>query len=57
MANKSESLIKFDNLKSDQIFKKIFDNLHKKKSLEIIKYNIKIKNRLNININNYKKIL
>ena len=45
----------FDNLKSDYFLEKIFNNIHKKKSLEIIKCNKKIQQRLNININNYKE--
>ena len=39
-----------DNLKSKYILSKILDNLSKNKSLEIIKYNKKIKNRLNLGI-------
>ena len=45
----------FENLKSDYLLQKLFENLPKKKSLEILKYNKKIKNRLNINLNNYKE--
>ena len=45
----------FENLKSDYFLQKLFENLPKKKSLEILKYNKKIKNRLNINLNNYKE--
>ena len=45
------------NLKSDYFLIKLFDNLLKKKSLDIIKYNNKLKNRINIDINNYKKYL
>ena len=45
----------FDNLKSDYFLEKIFNNLNRKKSLEIIKYNNNIKKRINININNYKE--
>ena len=33
----------------------MFNNLHKKNSLEIVKYNKKIKGRLNLNINDYKE--
>jgi len=43
------------NLKSDYFFLKLFDNLLKKKTLDIIKYNNNLKDRLNININNYKE--
>ena len=35
--------------------KTIFNNLNKKKSLEIIKYNKYNQQRLNININDYKR--
>ena len=45
----------FDNLKSNYFLDNIFNTLHKKRALEIIKYNDKIKKRLNININNYKE--
>ena len=43
------------NLKSNYVFQKVFNNLTKKKSLEILKYNNKTKQRLNLNINDYKK--
>ena len=46
---------KFIKLKSDYFLQELFDNLKKKKSLEIIKYNNNIKRRLNININDYKE--
>ena len=45
----------FDNIKSKYILKQIFDNLNKNRFLKIINYNEKIQNRLDININNYKK--
>ena len=37
---------KFKNLKSDFFIQKLFDYLHKRKSLEIIKYNKSIQKRL-----------
>ena len=43
------------NLKSGYILQKIFNNLPLKKSLNLIKYNKKIKKRLKMNINNYKE--
>ena len=43
----------FDNIKSKYILKQIFDNLKINKSFQIIKYNKKLQNRLNININDY----
>ena len=45
---------KFINIKSDYFIQKLFANMHKKISLKIIKCNINIQKRLNININNYK---
>ena len=44
----------FAKVKSYYILQEIFNDLQKKKLLEIIKYNKKIQKRLNININNYK---
>ena len=46
--NKVESKDIFKNLKSDFFLQKLFYNLLKKKSLDIIKYNNNIKNRINI---------
>ena len=43
----------FKNLKSKYILQILFNNLLKKKSLEIIRYNNNIKNRLNISIKDY----
>ena len=43
------------NLKSDYFIQKFFDYIHKRKSLEIIKYNKNIQKRMNININDYKE--
>ena len=43
------------NLKNDYFLIKLFDILLKKKSLDIIKYNKNIKDRINISINNYKE--
>ena len=45
----------FKNLKNDFFLEKIFNNLNKKKSLVIVKYNKNIKKRINININDYKE--
>ena len=45
---------KYMKIKSDYFLQKLFNNMQKKISLEIIKYNINIQKRLNININNYK---
>ena len=43
------------NTKSNLILKIVFSYIHKRKSLEIIKYNKSIQKRVNININNYKE--
>ena len=43
------------NIKSKYILQKIFNNLEKKKSLYLIKYNKNIKNQMEININDYKE--
>ena len=45
---------KFINIKSDYFIQKLFDYMEKRISLKIIKCNINIQKRLNININNYK---
>ena len=47
----------FSKIKSNFILKQIFNDLDKKVSLEIIRYNKRIKKRLNKDINNYKKYL
>ena len=44
----------FKKLKSDYFIQKIFGYIHKKKSLETIRYNKNIQKRINININHYK---
>ena len=45
---------KFINLKSDYFMRKLFSIMQIRISLKIIKCNINIQKRLNININNYK---
>ena len=54
-SNKIESKDKFKNIKSNYILKKLFNHLMKNKSLDIIKYNNNIKNRMNISIKDYKE--
>ena len=54
-ANNVESKDVFRNLRSNYILKKVFYNLLKKKSLDIIKYNNNIKKRINISIKDYKE--
>ena len=55
--NNLESKELFKNLKNDYFLKIIFNNLMKKKTLNIIKYNKNIKDRMNINIKDYKEYL
>ena len=43
--------------KSDYFLQKLFGNLNKKTLLDIIKYNKNIKERIKININDYKEYL
>ena len=45
----------FENVKCKYILQIIFNNSGKKKLLSMIKYNNQIKNRINININDYKE--
>ena len=45
---------KLKKSRSDYFIQKLFGYLHKRKSLEIIKYNKDIQKRMNININDYK---
>ena len=44
-----------ENIKSRYILSKIMDVMPKKKGLEVVKYNKKIQNRLNLSIKNYKE--
>ena len=53
--DKIESKDIFKNLKDDYFLRNVFNNLLKKKSLDIIKYNNKIKDRINISIKDYKE--
>ena len=43
-----------DDLKSDYFLQKLYDTMPKKKKLEIVKYNKKTQNRLNLSIKDYK---
>ena len=45
----------FKNLKSDYFLQKLFNNLLKKKILDVVKYNKNIKDRINISIKDYKE--
>ena len=53
--NKIETTNNLENIKSKYIIKQITDNVPKHIFLNIIKYNKKLKDKLNININDYKK--
>ena len=44
-----------ENLKSRYILSKIYDNMTKRKQLEIVKYNKRIQNRINLSVKNYKE--
>ena len=44
-----------DNIKSRYILSKIYNNMTKKKKLEIVKYNKRIQNRINLSVKNYKE--
>ena len=37
-----------ENIKSDYFLRKLYDNMQKKKKLEIVKYNKKIQKRINL---------
>ena len=50
-----ESKNMFNILKSDYFLQILFNNILKKKSLDIIKYNKIIKDRMNISIKDYKE--
>ena len=50
-----EPKVEFENLKSDYFVQLLFNNLEKKKLLNILKYNKTIKKRIKININDYKE--
>ena len=53
--NQLKAINKLINVKNDFFLQKAFNNLEKRKLLEIVKYNKNIKNRINININDYKE--
>ena len=46
---------KYGNLKNDYFLQKVFNNVERKKLLNIVKYNKNIKKRINININDFKE--
>ena len=44
-----------EKIKSDYFLQKLYDNMTKKKKLEIVKYNKRIQNRLNLDVKDYKE--
>ena len=44
-----------ENIKSRYILSKIYINMTKKKKLEIVKYNKKMQNRINLSVKDYKE--
>ena len=50
-----KSKFKYEKIKADYFLRKVFNNLEKVRILNIVKYNKNIKNRINININDYKE--
>ena len=44
-----------EKIKSDYFLQKLYDNITKKKKLEIVKYNKRIQNRINLSVKNYKE--
>ena len=44
-----------ENIKSDYFLQKLYDIMPKKKKLEIVKYNKKVQNRLDLGIKDYKE--
>ena len=51
ISNNISNILK--NIKSNYILSKIYDNIQKRKYLEIVKYNKKMQNRLNLSIKDY----
>ena len=50
---KSNSILQ--KIKSDYFLKKIYDNILRKRSLGIVRYNKKLQNRLNLKLKDYKE--
>ena len=44
-----------ENIKCDYFLQKLYDNMTKKKKLEIIKYNKKMQNRINLSVKDCKE--
>ena len=54
-SDNNKSKCELENIKTDYFLRTLFNNISKKKLLEIIKYNNKTKGKLDLNINEYKK--
>ena len=52
--NLLKSANRYENIKANYFLEKVFNNLKKGKTLNIVKYNKSIKKRINLNINDYK---
>ena len=50
-----KSIGKYGKIRVDYFLQKVFNNLEKKRKLEIVKNNKNIKKRINISINDYKE--
>ena len=46
---------KLEDIKADYFLQQLFDMSHKRRALEVIRYNKNIQQRINININDYKE--
>ena len=44
-----------EKIKSDYFLQKLYDNMTKKRKLEIVKYNKRIQNRINLSVKDYKE--
>ena len=53
--NQLKSTTRYEIIKADYFLEKVFNNLKKGKTLNIVKYNENIKKRININTNDYKE--
>ena len=53
--NQLKSAARCANIKANYFLEKVFNNLKKGKTLNIVKYNKKVKKRINLNINDYKE--
>ena len=54
--SQTESQTKLENIKSKYILQKIFNILHKRKTLQLVQYNKNYQEKLNITINDFNKL-